>query len=111
MPQEEPVVIALDELQSVLERILEHIKVTRGVSCITLDANYYWNMRYENTFNMSKSIDVSDINVGSLYDDWETVRRFVLIENQPLSVNLAMISALLRYVGETIADLTSAEGG
>jgi hypothetical protein len=111
MPQEEPIVIDLDELQIVLERILEHIRIERSISSLPLQANYYWNIDSMRVFDMSHQIDASDIDVGSLHEDWELVRRFVLVENRPLSINLAMISTLLRYVGGAVADLTAADGG
>jgi hypothetical protein len=111
MPQEQPKVISLKELQFVLNRTLEHIRIARGIESVSLGANYYWNIPKEYLFDMSHNLDSSSVDVGSLQDDWELIRRFVLIENEPLAINLATISNLLRYIGETTADLTASGGG
>lgn len=111
MPQEEPEVISLEELQAVLEKVLDHIRVERGVTLVPLKSDYYWNIDLSHAFDMSRHIGESSIDVGSLRGDWDAVKRSVLIEGQPLAINLAMISTLLRYVGMTVADLTASVGG
>ena len=111
MPQKQSQVINLDELQTILEKILKHIRLERGVTSVPLEANYYWNIQPDRMIDISSKINSAEIDVGSLFDDWDFVRQFVFIKDQPLAVHLTMVAALLRYVGMTAENITAADGG
>ncbi|WZO96863.1 hypothetical protein EP7_003868 [Isosphaeraceae bacterium EP7] len=103
--------IDLEVLQLALVRLLEHMRFTRGLKTIPLESDYYWSIPRSQSFDLTTTIEASDIDVGSLFDELEIVRKLATRQAEPLSIELAMISGLLRYVGNTVGELTSKDGG
>jgi hypothetical protein len=94
--------VDLRELQSVINRILEHIIETKGVKRIDLKKDFYWTIPTEGLYQMEE--EPKQLDVGSLYDDLEFVRGLTNIENDPVAYQLTEVAPLLRYLGEVVKE-------
>jgi hypothetical protein len=101
--------IDLEELRSAVNRVFNHIIETRGTSSITLDRTFYWDISFEDRFNMDKKS--FDPDIGSLADEWEFAKNIRTGKSPPLAIQLCQLAPILDYVGHILGDRLASEGG
>jgi hypothetical protein len=94
--------INLRELQQATNRLFDHIIKTRGVESIELRQNFYWSTPTEQFYDVKN--DPKQLDVGSLYDDWEFVQSLTRDETEPVAFQLTEVAPLLRYIGEVVKE-------
>lgn len=91
--------ISLSDLRKVTNKIFDHLE-RLGYQKLELDKDYYWNISEELVYDVS--IDPTDFEIGQLSDDWAELEKILSNEDKPLSYSLVWLSAILRFVGETV---------
>lgn len=91
--------IEVRQLQQIANRLFEHILVNRGVSKITLDKNFYWDIPLDQLHDVERS---PELVMGSLEDDWEFVSDLLDINSDPVSFSLTELAPILRFLGEKV---------
>ena len=96
--------VKLSELREVIGKIFDHIEKDLGIETIDLWDNYYFSLGLEETFkDVGTPIDVNEIGVGDLIDDWEFLKPR-LKEDREMAVSLLFIhvSPLLKFIAHRI---------
>lgn len=101
--------IAIEDIKRIIDRLLDHIKEARGIEAVEIKSPFYWDIPADQRYNMNT--DVSELNVGSLDDDWEFVSKLLDPAEVPLSNQLTEVAPLLRYIGETLGAVLAKDGG
>ena len=89
--------IEVKQLQQITNRLFEHILVNRGISKITLDKNFYWDIPSDQLYAIERS---PELGMGSLEDDWEFVSDLLDSDSEPVSLSLTELAPILRFLGE-----------
>lgn len=103
--------VSIRELRDTCERVFEHLEKVSDTSEIELNANLYWCISRDRLFDLEAVPRDDELEVGDISSDWESVRRAVLIEGQPLCIHLAMVSTLLHAIGEEASRRYADRGG
>ena len=92
--------IDLERLKAVVERLLDGAIKRNGSKDFKLDHNFYWELDFEDQFNVS-SKPAAPESVGSLVDDWEMTRDIAEwpSEQEVAVFSLTEIAPLLLYIG------------
>ena len=101
--------IDLLELRAVALRLLNHVIDTCGVTKISLDENFYWTVPADVAFKTDAM--PTQLDVGSLADDWEFVSSLLRPDAIPVAYQLTELAPLLAYIGEKLAVELAAKGG
>jgi hypothetical protein len=101
--------IDMRELKAVTNRLLDHIIETRGVDVVDIDQPNYWHIPSEAVY--SAHSPPSELDVGSLADDWELLRSLLGSDIDPVVYQLTELAPLLRYIGEVLGRELAKEGG
>ena len=91
--------IEVRQLQQIANRLFEHILVNRGVSKITLDKDFYWDISSDDLYNVERE---PKMGMGSLNDDWEFVSDLLDKDSVPVSYSFTELAPLLRFLGEKV---------
>lgn len=100
--------IDLHQLRTVTIRLLDHLITTEDVCKIGPKANFYWDMRPEALYDMSR--EPREFDVGSLADDWEFISSLLDQNNEPVIYQFTELAPILRYVGEVLSGSFSDKG-
>lgn len=101
--------IDLLKLKDVVNRLLDHIIVTRGVQSFEIEQTNYWNIPSEEIYDATNR--PSALDIGSLNDDWEFLSSLLDKENEPVAYQLTQLAPLIRYIGETLGKDLAKMGG
>lgn len=101
--------IEIADLQFVINRLLEHLVKTRGVTKVEIKNNFYWNIPDESVYDMDTQPKTLD--VGDLCADWEFIAEYLDKENQPVAYQLTEVAPLLRYIGQILGKELAKYGG
>lgn len=101
--------IDLRQLRTVTLRLLDHLIETQGIDGVILDRTFYWNVPDDSLFDMSE--DPSELNVGSLIDDWGFISGLLDQEEEPVAYQLTEIAPIIRYLGQIVGAKLASEGG
>ena len=83
--------IKLTDLRTVIGKIFDHIEQDLGIETIDLWDNYYYSLGLDETFKeVSTPVDVNEIGIGDLIDDWELLEPR-LREGREMAVSLLLI--------------------
>lgn len=98
--------ISLQELEQVIKNLLTHIKGQAGSDTIGLEKDYYWNVPLGSLYDLSlPEEDISkQIGVGSLSDDWESIRALLKKDPEPVALSLLKVAPLLCYLAGAIQE-------
>lgn len=91
--------IRIEQLREIANKLLNHIENDLGIEKVVLDKNFYWDMDSKQLYDVETT---PALNMGSLYDDWEFVSSLLEKDAAPVSLSLAELAPLLRYIGEKI---------
>jgi hypothetical protein len=101
--------IDLVEFKKIIDRLFHHIIVTRDTKSCEINASNYWNIPSPDVYSGDK--DPTNLDIGSLEDDWEFLSRLLDENNQPVAYQLTEVAPLLRYIGETLGEKLAKYGG
>lgn len=101
--------IDLLKLKDVMNLLLDHIVVTRGVQSFEIEQANYWNIPTEEIYDATHQ--PSALDIGSLIDDWEFLLSLLDKENEPVTYQLTQLAPLIRYLGETLGKDLAKDGG
>ncbi|WP_422087890.1 hypothetical protein [Variovorax sp.] len=92
--------INLTELRLVINRIFDHMEHDLGQISVKLENDGYWDVAEGERYDFAKKPESFDH--GQLYDDWEFLSAILDDKDQAVSIMLAHVAPLLRYVGEKV---------
>lgn len=101
--------IELRQVRDVVNKLLDHIIATRGVSKVELGQNFYWNVSEDALYKMEHK--PAELDVGSLEDDWEFVSGLLKKDSVPIAYQLTEVAPLLRRIGEVLGKQLAEKGG
>ena len=90
--------INLVQLQAAINQILDYLTKQKGVQAVALEKDMYWNVPTDALYFVDKQ--PSELDIGSLYDDWEFVQANTIGASEAVPLQLTEIATLLRYIGE-----------
>lgn len=94
------VVIKVEELQSIINSILAHIRDDLGISEVELTEDCYWEIPEKALYSVDQ--DQRELVVGSLFDDLEFLTPLLTDRDQAVSLMLLHVAPLLRYIGTKV---------
>ena len=89
-------VIKIDELQSTVNAIFNHMKSDLKIDEVELTTDYYWDIPGSSLYAVDTDMEAP--TVGSLVDDLEFMRPLLNDEGQAVSLMFAHVAPLLRYI-------------
>jgi hypothetical protein len=94
--------INLKVLKSAVNAVLDHLVEDLGIENVAIEdeKDFYWDCPYPKMHDVS--MQLSDLTVGQLSDDFDFVKLIRRGESGDISYNLVHIAPLLRYIGERI---------
>jgi hypothetical protein len=101
--------IDLKQMKVIVNRLLDHLIETRGVSKVELDRTYYWNIPQDLLYNVCEQ--PNGLDIGSLSDDWEFISSLLDEDTEPVAYQLTEVAPLLRYIGEALGEQLAGKGG
>lgn len=96
----ESVEIRIADIRRIVNRLLDHIEVDRGITSVELSQNFYWTLPPEIRFDVSS--DPVQFDTGSLVDDWGFVSSLLEEGSEPVSLQLTELAPILDFVGRTV---------
>lgn len=100
--------IELRQLRDVVNKLLDHVIATRGVTKVELGKNFYWNIQEDELYKVKNK--PTELDIGSLEDDWELVSG-LLKADKPVAYQLTEVAPLLRRIGEVLGKQLAEKGG
>lgn len=100
--------INIHELKSVVNSILDHIIVKRGIVEVKLEHNYFWDIPGELVYSVNSS---PPLDIGSLEDNWGFLSLVLGGKSQPIAYQLTELAPILRAIGEKLANDLARHGG
>ena len=94
--------IDLRELQTVVNRLLDHLIKSKGIEAVPLAHTLYWNISTEELYDVVNPPKQPDI--GSLADDWDFIRKLNDPSTEPVTIQLTEVAPILRYIGEVVKE-------
>ncbi|MCB1835843.1 MAG: hypothetical protein KDH19_20710 [Geminicoccaceae bacterium] len=91
--------IKISELQTAINRILDHIQNDQNIDHLILDSTDYWDILDGDRYNPKIP---TAYGVGNLSDDWEFLSHVLNDESCPVSLLLIHAAPLLRKIGEQV---------
>jgi hypothetical protein len=91
--------ISIAELRKISDLLFEHLEQT-GRSTISVPVDYYWFVPEKALYDFDSA--PKELTVGQLSDDMNELRMIAAHENEPFAFAFVWLSAVLRFVGETI---------
>ncbi len=101
--------IELEQLQTITNKIFDHIIRTRNIKSISLDVNYYWEIVSKELYDIDSN--PSEFTIGSLKDNWEFLSDLLNQESIPVAYQFTELAPLLNYIGEILAKELAKYGG
>ena len=101
--------IMIADVKSVINRILDHIVETRKVDRVVIDSPFYWDIPPEKAYDIN--VDVNELDVGNLNDDWDFVSTLLDDKEEPLAYQLVEIAPILHFIGEKLGKDLAKFGG
>jgi hypothetical protein len=92
--------IKLDELQTVVNSIFNHIRSDLRLDEVELTADYYWDIPGSSLYAVGADMEAP--TVGSLVDDLEFLRPLLTDQDQAVSLMLLHVAPLLRYIATKV---------
>ena len=92
--------MSISDLRAAIDRILAHVEDDLGVKSIKLEHDYYWKISDEQVFSMER--EPSSVNVGSLFEDIENLKKVLEGDVHVQSIMLRYAAPLLHYVSGKI---------
>lgn len=95
-------IVKIHDLRVIMNRIFDHIEYRMGCHELTLQEDFYWDVREEDRYCFSKMPE--DYAVGQLFDDYEFLLK--ILEDEEMAFPLMLIHAapVLRYMAFHIRD-------
>lgn len=91
--------VSVDELRTVSRLLFDHLEEI-GYSTVPIKDDYYWWIPDDALYNLES--EPKEFGVGQLSDDLQELRAIAGNERDPSALALAWLSAVLRYVGESV---------
>ena len=96
-----PAKIDLDELKKAVDALFDHLH-NGGLKEVQLDQDYYWEIDAKEIHNVTAN--PTDLTIGSLYTDWEFIKKLAEREHEPVVPHFIKLAALLRYLGDAVRE-------
>lgn len=91
--------IKIDELEQVF-LILINKAIKQGILEFKIDTDYYWNIAEEDRENFK--IENPKLEVGSLIDDWESLKKVLNGTNIPTTVDIERLGNVISFIASYI---------
>lgn len=101
--------IDLKQLKEVTNRLLDHLIETRGVTKVSIEQPFYWDLPLPETYDVEEKPPAPD--VGSLVDDWEFLSGLLEADADPVAYQLTELTPLIRYIGLKLGKELASKGG
>ena len=88
--------ITLAELAEITMGALKSVEAM-GIESFELSEDYYWFIPNESLYDISTGEQPRDLNLGSLYDDFESAKKSYN-EDDMIPYNLKQLSSIFRYI-------------
>jgi hypothetical protein len=89
--------VAFSDLRRVVNRLLDHAQEKLGSDVIVVQQDMYWDVPEDWRYNVASP--PGQLDIGSLYTDWDILRKLVDLEQEPVSLLLDELAPLLAYIG------------
>lgn len=89
--------IDVEELRTVINRLLDHIVKTRGMQRVDLGSDLYWNIDRSEIYDPTQ--EPSELDLGSFSDDWEILKN-VREKEDIVALQLTEVAPILRRLGK-----------
>ena len=99
-----PTEIRISDVRKIVNSLLDHIEVARGITSVALVRSFYWQIAEPRRFDMSRDPDGADLVVGSLEDDWQFVSGLLAEDALPVSLQLTELAPILDFIGRTVGE-------
>ena len=99
--------IDVEELRTVINRLLDHVIKTRGIQRVDLGSDLYWHIDRSEVYDPTQ--EPSEVDLGSFSDDWEFLKN-VREKQDIVALQLTEVAPILRRLGEKVSDDLSAKG-
>lgn len=100
--------IDLRDVKTAVNAALDHLIRTRGVTKVTIDKNFYWEVQAPELYDMANSNP--DLIVGSIVDEWSFCRNLLTGTSPPVANQLQQLAPILRYLGFKLGEQLASEG-
>ncbi|MGI8966436.1 MAG: hypothetical protein ACR2H1_10180 [Limisphaerales bacterium] len=87
--------INVEEIQSAINALLNNLRAS-GIREVELKKDYYWEIDSDKIYDVAT--DPSDLSIGSLFDDWESIQELASGKSEPVFLLIDKVSPLLRYI-------------
>jgi len=99
--------IDVEQLRTVINRLVDHIVTVRGVRRVDLGSDFYWDIDQSEAYDPTQK--PTEIDLGSFSDDWDFLKN--VREGKDLAaVQLAQVAPMLRRLGEQLGESLAAKG-
>ena len=92
--------VRLSELADLAEVILKRLQEEQGVTEVSLENYYYWNLPAEQRYDVYETPQEDDFTIGDLNENLESLRGVLDGSRGPSTRDLVYLVELLRYIGE-----------
>ena len=92
-------VITIDELQTLFEKIIEKLERESLDSINIEEVDYYWNIPTSEWTELDANVQPA---VGSLMDDWQYLQKVISNENILTTVDFERVSSILKALSELL---------
>lgn len=101
--------IDLTDLRKITEKLFDHIINTRNEKQVVIDKSFYWNIPFDELFDMGKR--PKNLDIGSLSDEWEFVSELLEDNAIPVAFQFTELATLFRLIGEKMGEKLASKGG
>ena len=91
--------ITVNEIELICKSLIQKLK-NHGIEYVDIDTDYYWIVTTDEWDDFTSSPD--EISVGSLIDDWESLKKILEQQNIVTFVDYERFANILRAVAEAI---------
>ena len=99
--------IDVEQLRTVINRLLDHVVKVRGVRRVDLGGDFYWDIDQSEAYDPTQK--PTEIDLGSFPDDWDFLEN-VREGKDIVAVQLTQVAPILRRLGEQLGESLAAKG-
>jgi hypothetical protein len=99
--------IDVEQLRTVINRLLDHVVKVRGVRRVNLGGDFYWDIDQSEAYDPTQK--PTEIDLGSFPDDWDFLEN-VREGKDIAAVQLTQVAPILRRLGEQLGESLAAKG-
>ena len=93
--------VEIKDLRVACDRVLTHLE-DEGIDFVEIPYDYYWILPEAQRYDVNSDPDVSQLVLGQLSDDLESLKGIVSGESPPVAYALVWVAQLFLAAGEKI---------